>query len=398
MLVKARLIQGRIAKSLSHCHQLRRDPQRAVRVSDISRMRSHFARQRDLFRNVLIKIEGLADLACLKRPGFRLLAELAREARETARRTDRELALGADPLSSNCPQPEQIEQLIEHTSDLQDRLQRQLALVAQWREDAEELQYEFELLVGQRQLNCHSLPFDGLRALARRLIAELLYDVSPPVLHPQLALDMLTERLASRAQARVFAVALASAQLVARVARVTWLNADHVELITAASLLQDCGKLVTEAKFDGASVISDPPSTLHRHARIGAAIVSHYRNAPPELPILIAQHHQRVGNMSPLNSPSSGDLPQLSSLLAAASRFERLRLALADQSTLLSAPESVDRPAISTLWQEAVDGNWDLQLVRKILVQRDGHAECMKTADATTVIRTRSRARQFVHS
>lgn len=398
MLVKAGLIQGRIAKSLSHGQHVRRVPQRAVIVSDTSRLRSHLARQRDLFRNMLVKIEGLADLVCLKRPGFRLLAELAREARATARRTDRELAAGADPLSSSLPCPEQIEQLIERTSDLQDRLQRQLALVAQWQEDAEELQHEFELLVGQRQPISQSLPFDGVRAFARRLIAELLYDVSPPALHPQLALDMLTERLASRAQAQVFAVALASAQLVARVARVTWLNADHVELITATALLQDCGKLVTEAKFDGVSLLSGTPSVLHRHARIGAAIVSHYRNAPPELPVLIAQHHQRASTGVQSGARYPGDLSQLSRLLAAASRFERLRMTLTDQSTLLSGPESVDQPAMSMLWQEAVEGHWDLPLVRKILVQRDGHTESLSAAAANAAARTKSRSIQFVHS
>ena len=332
-----------------------------------------FARQRQQFQIVLRKVEGLASLPGLSRPGFRLAAELARETLSIARRTDFELARGADAFDAYFPQREYVEQLVERTSDLQDRLQRQLALVAQWQADAMELQAEFELLIGSRHAS-QSVPFDGLRAFTRKLISELLFDVSPPVLHAQLALDMLTERLGNVTQARVYAVALASAQVVARVARVTWLREDQVELVTAAALLQDCGKLVMPEPAAGELAISHP--TIRRHTRVGAALVAGYRQVPAGLTDLIASHHRRRNDGSALPATSSG-MPSFTWLLAAASRFERLRLLAADRSNLLTSPELVDRPAIVALWNETRAGSWDAHFVSKILAQRDGTQGCL---------------------
>ena len=341
-----------------------------------------YARQRDFFQLVLSKVETLAALPCLKRPGFRLLADLARETRSYARRTDLELTRGSDPADQYVPRIDYIEHLIERTSDLQDRLQRQLALVAQWQEDATELQAEFERLIGRTQSAAQGVSFDGMRALARRLISELLFDVTPPVLHPQLALDMLTERLENRNHARVFAVALASAQLVARVARVTWLREDQIELVTAAALLQDCGKLVMQQRSEQEQLIRKLTTTIRRHARIGASIVTGYRNAPVELAGLIASHHRRLNNYQPQSPEAICRAPNFGRLLTAASRFERLRLETANHSTLLTAPELVDQPAMMHFFNEARSGAWDAQFVHKILAQRDGYDECLRAKDS----------------
>ncbi len=340
-----------------------------------------YARQRHLFQIVLSKVETLADLPCLTRPGFRLLAELARDTRRGARQVDLELARGADPTDPHVPRWEDIEQLIEHTSDLQDRLQRQLALVAQWQEDADELQAEFERLVGRAQSAGQGVSFDGMRVLARRLISELLFDVTPPVLHPQLALEMLTERMENRTHAKIFAVALASAQLVARVARVTWLREDQVELVTAAALLQDCGKLVMQHRSEQEQLTRKLSTTVRRHARIGAAVVSGYRNAPVELAGLIASHHRRLNNAQPPAPEAVCHSTDFAHLLAAASRFERLRLELAHQSTLLTPPELVDQPAMIQFWNETRSGGWDPQFAHKILAQRDGYEQCLRAID-----------------
>lgn len=340
-----------------------------------------FARQRQQFQIVLRKVEGLAALPCLSRPGFRLAAELARETFSVARRADFEMARGADAGDPYFPQREYLEQLIERTSDLQDRLQRQLALVAQWQADATELQRELDLLIGSRH-SLQGVAFDGMRALTRRLISELLFDVSPPVLHPQLALDVLTERLGSAALARVCAVSLASAQVVARVARVTWLREDQVELVTAAALLQDCGKLVMPDSAGVARAVSHP--TIRRHTRVGAALVAGYRQAPAGLTDIIAAHHRRKNDGSAMLSTPGGP-PSFALLLAAASRFERLRLLAADRSNLLTAPDLVDRPAMVTLWNETRAGLWDEHFVNKILAQRDGSQECSSIDESVHV-------------
>ena len=343
-----------------------------------------FARQRQLFQIVLSKVEALADLPCLNRPGFRLLAELASDTRRGARQVDLELARAADPADPYFPKWAEIEQLIEHTSDLQDRLQRQLALAAQWQDDASELRDEVERLIGGRtQSAAQGVSFDGMRTLARRVISELLFDVTPPVLHPLLALEMLTERLENQSHARIFAVALASAQLVARVARVTWLSEDQVELVTAAALLQDCGKLVMPHRSQQEQLARKLSTTVRCHARIGATVVAGYRNAPAELAGLIASHHRRLNSVQSPFPEAVSQSTDFAHLLAAASRFERLRLELANQSTLLTLPELVDQPAMEQFWSEARTGAWDAHVVHKILVQRDGYERYLRAIDAS---------------
>lgn len=382
MSVTLRLVQGRINRLSVPVSGLATWQESSSAGADKAGLVQYFSRQRSLFRILLDKTEGLAQLACLSRPGFHLLADLAKTTLATARRTDRELARGADRLDKYVPRPNQVELLIEQTSDLQDRLQRQLALVAQLQEDAAELQAELEPLIGRRQVSQHSLSFDGMRALTRRLISELLYDVTPPVLHPRLALDVLTERLGNPAHARVFAVALATAQLVARVARVTWLGETQVEQLTAAALLQDCGKLAI--RRDQTDTAKSVPSSAvkPRHASIGAAITGSYRDAPGGLSTLIARHHWRLSDVV----PSSRDvLRGPAELLAAASRFERLRTRSADLSTLSTPAALVDQPAMSQLWRETLGGCWNMDFVRKILVQRDGQVECVKLAEQVLV-------------
>lgn len=403
MSVNNRLIQGRInnlrlsSSTIKLASGTVPVEYAAGTETEKSEMVRDFARQRDLFQILLHKTEGLARLSCLSRPGFQLLADLAQFTLAAARKTDRELARGADLHDPHIPQADHIEHLIEQTSDLQDRLQRQLALVAQLQEDATELRAELELLIDRRNVTHHSLAFDGIRALSRRLISELLYDVTPPVLHPRLAMDVLTERLGNETHARAFAVALGTASLVARVARVTWLGEEAVELITSAALLQDCGKLVIQ-QYPGRIEIAGRSNVSPRHTQIGAAMVGSYRNAPAGLADLIATHHQRLGNpaldqqrpgisgeklRSPLQAPGE--------LLAAASRFERLRVSSADRSTLLTPPELVDRLAMSQLWRETLAGDWNEHFVRKILVQRDGHLECVKDAEQAGVNEIRPR-------
>lgn len=383
--VKPHLIAGRVSRVRPQLPGWEQIVPPTAAPAEKSALIRDYDRQRYLFQIVLCKVEALADLPALKRPGFRLLADLARETRSYARRTDLELARGADPSDPYVPPLEYIAQLIERTSDLQDRLQRQLALVAQWQEDAHELQEEFERLIGRVQSAASGVSFDGMRALARRLISELLFDVTPPVLHPQLALDMLTERFENRSHSRIFSVALASAQLVARVARVTWLREDQVELVTAAALLQDCGKFVMQPRSEQEQLARKMSTTIRRHARIGAAVVTGYRNAPPELAGLIASHHRRLNNNHPQSPEATCKVKEFAHLLAAASRFERLRLELANQSTLLTLPEVVDQPAMVQFWREAKSGSWDAQFVHKILAQRDGYEECLRTADADSL-------------
>lgn len=330
----------------------------------------HFARLRNQFGPVSRKIEALSRLACLRRPGFEQLTLLAEKTLRLARQIERELNVGADAHQVTLPDPAWIEDLIEECSDYQDRLQRQLALVAQIREDAVELRDELNLLAMRGLDRTGSLAFDGLRELSRRVISELVCDVTPPVLHPRLALNVLTELLGDINDAKICAVAFASAQAVARVARVTWLREDQVELVTSAALLQDCGQLLTARTGDQAGAIRSEATSDH-HPLVGAAIVAGYRNAPQGLAALIAQHHERLDGSGHPCKIDGVRMNGFSRLLSAASRLERLRLRSAFDSDLLTLPELAEGPAMTKLWNEACRGVWDLEMARKLLIQRD---------------------------
>lgn len=330
----------------------------------------YFSRLRNQFGPLSRKIETLSRLACLQRPGFQELARLAKEPLRLARLIEHQLQEGAESQNSASCDASGIEDLIEQCSEYQDRLQRQLALVAQLRGEASELRDELNVLAMRGRDRTGSLAFDGIRDLARRIISELVCDVTPPVLHPRLALDVLTEQLGNSSDARICAVAFASAQAVARVARVTWLREDYVELVTAAALLQDCGQLLTPESSEVPTSIPGARVVDH-HASIGAVIVAGYRNAPAGLATLIAQHHERLNGSGSPGRLGAHRQNGFSRLLAAASRLERLRLRLADDSDLLTAPEIAEGPAITRLWNEARDGIWDLEMARKLLIQRD---------------------------
>ncbi|MDB5392107.1 MAG: hypothetical protein JWM11_7753 [Planctomycetaceae bacterium] len=335
-----------------------------------NRSTQYFTRLRSQFGPLSRKTEALSRLACLQRPGFEQLDRLAAESLRLSRLIERQLQDGADLRSLVPPDPVWIEDLIEQCSDYQDRLQRQLALVAQLRGEAIELRDQLNVLAMRGRDRTGSLAFDGLRELTRRIISELVCDVTPPVLHPRLALEVLSDLLGNRADARICAVAFASAQAVARVARVTWLREDQVELVTAAALLQDCGQLLTGQAGEFSIAMSETRQVDH-HPSIGAVIVAGYRNAPAGLAPLVAQHHER------LNSTGSGDRTGakqqngFSRLLAAASRLERLRLRFAFDSDLLTPPDLAEGPAMTQFWAEARDGVWDWEMARKLLIQRD---------------------------
>lgn len=355
----------------------------------VKELTSHFARLRNEFGAVARKIEALTQLSCLKRPGCGQLAQLSKQTRQLAHVVQRDLQRGAELRAATFsdsvgieqfPDPIRIDQLIEQCSDYQDRIQRQLGLVAQLREIAAELRSELNLLAMRGRERAGSLSFDGVKALTRRIISELVCDVTPPVLHPQLALDVLVELFGNRADAEIHAVAFATAQSVARVARVTWLRADQVELVTAAALLQDCGKLLTPPSNPSCLTIHAPQLADH-HPLIGSAIISGYRDAPVRLATLVAQHHERLNGTGHPFRLSDKQLSGFARLVAVASRLERLRLRFAFDSDLLTAPDQAERPAMVQLWAEANAGAWDLNLTRKLLVQRDAPLELQNSLD-----------------
>lgn len=335
-----------------------------------SRLTPHFSRLRNQFGPVARKIGALSKLACLERPGFKQLARLAEETLRLSRLIEGQLQHGADVRNSILPDPVWIDELIEQCSDYQDRLQRQLALVTQLREKASELRDELNVLAMRGRDRTGNLAFDGLRGLARCIVSELMYDVSPPLIHPKLALDVLTDLLGNQTEAKICTIAFASAQAVARVARVTWLRADQVELVTSAALLQDCGQLLTSDSAESARLTRKSRRGDH-HPLVGAAIIGGYRNAPVGLAQLIAQHHERISGYGYPARLVSDQQNGFSRLLAAASRLERLRLRVAIDSDLLTLPDLAEGPALQQFWAEVQAGDWDPEMSRKLLIQRD---------------------------
>lgn len=333
-------------------------------------LNQYFAQLQNQFGPVSRKIGALSKLACLERPGFHQLARLAEETVRLSRLIERQLGHGADVRALNVPDPIWIDELIEQCSDYQDRLQRQLALATQLREKASLLRDELNVLAMRGRDRTGSLAFDGLRGLAKRIVSELMYDVSPPLIHPKLALEVLTDLLGDQAEAKICVIAFASAQAVARVARVTWLRADQVELVTSAALLQDCGQLLT---LDSAELVKPARKSRRgdHHPLVGAAIIGGYRNAPTGLAQLIAEHHERISGYGYPARLASDQQNGFSRLLAAASRLERLRLRVAIDSDLLTLPDLAEGPALQQFWAEVQAGDWDPEMSRKLLIQRD---------------------------
>jgi hypothetical protein len=378
--VEQRIIYGRIQDrspmvtlaAQPHRHSMDQPSGQPSIATSARRIRStqYFSRLRNQFGPLSRKIEALSRLACLQRPGFDQVALLAAEVRRLARLIEQQLQEGANAANGVYSDSVGIEDLIERCSDYQDRLQRQLALVAQLRGEATELRDELNILAMRGRDRTGSLAYDGLRELARRIISELVCDVTPPVLHPRLALDVLTELLGNAADAKVCAIAFASAQAVARVARVTWLREDQVELVTAAALLQDCGQLLIDQSGESPLTTRDTRG-VDRHPLVGAAIVGGYRNAPSELAPLIAQHHERLNGTGHPARLGPNQQNGFSRLLATASRLERLRLRFAFDSDLLTPPDVAEGPAMIQLWAEAREGVWDQDMAKKLLIQRD---------------------------
>ena len=333
---------------------------------------------RNEFRLVSRKIEGLSQLSSLRRPGFALLAQLAAETLKLSRQIELELRLLSESQNLSARNFEPVELLIDKCSDCQDRLQRQLALVAQLRDDATELRDELNLLVMRGRDRAGSLSFDGIKGLARRIISELICDVTPPILHARLAFEVLTELWGSRADAEIHAVAFATAQSVARVARVTWLRHEHIELVTAGALLQECQlSLMTDEDRDENSVsergdAGGPASRIvDLHPIIGAALISGYRDAPVGLASIVSQHHERLNGTGAPRRTTGQNQNDFCRLVAVASRLERLRLRFANESDLMSTVDQAEGPAMEQLWAEALHGDWDRGLTRKLLIQRD---------------------------
>lgn len=331
----------------------------------------------------LRKTEELMGMTCLKRPGLKLLADLANECQSLSGRIESLFQQGLNPVHKMSIEVTQLERLIEDASELQDRLQRQAALAAQWRAYAIDLNSEFDRLLTPQGPSCWGLPYEGIRDLARRIVTQLACEPIPTVLHPQLALDLFQDQFGDSTRAKVLSIALASAQTVARVARVTWLRDDQVELVAAAALLQDCGRLATVENLDWAlGRVPGVEPHLRKHPLVGSALVSNYRNAPLELVALVSQHHERIDGTGYPRHLSGRQLNEASRLLACASRLERWRVRLANQSNLLTSPEIADRPAMLRFWQEARSGWWDLEFAEKILLQREGYSACVEAVTA----------------
>jgi len=213
-------------------------------------------------------------------------------------------------------------------------------------------------------------PMGSARAL-RHLVRQLILDVCE-IREPRVILEWTFSRQASPAwpdtasvcERRVDQTAIPTARLLVWSAGHTPAWRHQLEHLATAALLQDCGFLVLQQHGS--------PRLAQRHAgehpTIGMALLSGISDLPMQIPLIVAQHHERSDGLGTPNQLQHSQLLPASRYLAIAVRFEEATRELigAVQPNRSRLALLVQRSA-SHLYREAECGAFDLTLTTQFL-------------------------------
>lgn len=257
---------------------------------------------------------------------------------------------------------------LERSELLVESVREQLQWATQVTRQAEELRPFVETVLRHHARQSEPMNYDTLTQFVAPLLSRNPLSAWPTESHPlaQISIDSLTERWSDPLAARVHVQGILSAWSAVHHAKRLWLNDQNILPLAIAALLQDIGILALDRARQDSSAWHEEQDSLPRdhhrhHPAIGAAIVAEITDMPPQVPNLIAQHHQRLDGSAELNRHAR--------LLQIIVRQEELRLAHDNAAQLTTNSDRTTVP--QQLSAEAHAGNFDLEFVRLFVSARD---------------------------
>jgi HD-GYP domain-containing protein (c-di-GMP phosphodiesterase class II) len=219
--------------------------------------------------------------------------------------------------------PPVIGELIDMHRALHERLQSQLQMLDTIEAYADDLHQIVKQLL--------FAPFVSpalLQNLARRISLDVKNASAGRLLLPEPGLVISAHLTVQqwRSEPMIYANGIQSARLLAFAAGQMFDWTDQLELLVIAALLQDVGLLRLEERHDltPTQLEIDKPEAYRRHPQISAALSAALTDYAVDLPLLIAQHHERCDGIGFPEGQRSDRLSAPSRFLAIAVRFVEL--------------------------------------------------------------------------
>lgn len=219
-----------------------------------------------------------------------------------------------------------------------------------------------------RRLAAHeTVRFQALLPLVNRICDEVRHFAALRALTPVsgISLTALVESQTAGTDAATFVAGLTTARVLAWSLDDDQRIAARLPLLILAGLFQDVGRL----SLAGARAPRLEPHADWRdrqHPALGAALFGPVRGAPPELVLMIAQHHEQLdGGGFPRSLPAAEILPD-SAILATAARFAELCLGQTHDVPMTKTLDYAKSRAIQTLVSEAEWSKWPLDFARRL--------------------------------
>lgn len=274
--------------------------------------------------------------------------------------------IGAD--DARLAPPDTLDELLQATQSLLERLERQFKLSAECDEFGAELHRFCQRLLYESRDVAQPIGYSALRPLVASVRARERHLPSFQELQPALAILRL-ERHFGRTAATVYVAGLLTASHAAQVARSLWLREDHVELLISAALLHDVGLL---ALPKGALINDDDiwhplRGRYERHPLVGHALLEGLDCAPTALGHMASLHHERLNGTGYPRGRQCGTWTELAELLAVLAHWHQLRSRHLTPETGLSSPEECERSLVEALAKETRRGAFRPEIVARAL-------------------------------
>ena len=144
--------------------------------------------------------------------------------------------------------------------------------------------------------------------------------------------------------------------------------AERLPRLVVAALLQDVGRMFAAGilrRLKGRSASRAEWLECH-HPSVGAALLAGVHRAPVELPLLVAQHHERLDGGGFPGALVARELTADAAILAAATRFAQLCLASRPHDVSHSPQPAVLSEIARVLFAEAKWGMWPVDFAIRV--------------------------------